>query len=728
MAQIVPYRQDVGARPVAGEKQRAVQEGFGQGVGQSAQRLAGAMSRGAEVWERQRIAQDEASALELDTGFAAEAREIQTEFLSMSGRNAVEAATTVRQRYDELESRYKGMAQNDRQRGMLGRVLSQRRERFDDKASKHLVQETETYLTTAATARIASLGTDLVSMPDGPERLAGIQAVRNEIDAKASRLGLDPAVADTEFLETISGVHQATVGALVEAGDPREAKSYLDRWGAQIKPDVLTRLREEVRKEVDTFEAITFWDANPAERPAPTVTAQVEGSPVTVTLRPPVSAPAGSGFGPRRSPGGVGSSNHQGVDFPVAPNTPVAASAPGVVRWRDDPDGYGRYAVIDHGNGLETVYAHLSRGTVAEGTRVEQGDIIAMSGGVRGAAGSGNSQGPHVHYEVRQNGEKVNPSAALGGEVTVQPGGGSPVIEALPTTLEDVYEAADAAAGDDWRRREVFRAEGVRRYNQGQAVRADAESEAERALQDYLPGGSKEVSSINDIPRELIGRVSPAARRGAAVAIENEQRGESDIDPVLSDDLFNYYANEAARDPAAFLARGDFTAERQRMSRGQINSLRQTRRSLLNGGPQAEDALKGMEDVITEYVEASGLVTGGANRTRRDAIEEARLRAGLANSVERYRTTHDGQNPDRETIIGFLNLLVREVEADTNGDGRSGRLRAFQAGNAEVEEVMTGQQRAAATQALRRQFPGTRSFTDAQIAAMHRRLVFGTSP
>lgn len=728
MVQIVPYRQDVAARPISGEKQRAVQEGFGQDIGAAASRVGQQAGQLANVWERQRIAQDEASALELDTGFAEEARALETGYLAMSGRNAVDAAEKVRADYAELEQRYSGMARNERQRGMLSRVLGQRRSRFESNASTHLVRETDVYRTSAAEARIASLTTDLVSMADGPDRLAGIQAVRNELDAEAARKGLAPEVAEVQFLSTISGMHEATVGSLIEAGDPTKARDYIERWGPQINPAKLTVLREAVRKEVDTFEAITFWDGAPA-RPAPTVTAEVEGSPITVTLRPPVAARVGSGFGPRRSPGGVGSSDHKGVDFPVPVNTPVTASAPGVVRWRDDPDGYGRYAVIDHGNGLETLYAHLGRGTVADGTRVEQGDVIAMSGGARGAPGAGNSQGPHVHYEVRQNGERVNPEQALGRETTVRPGAASLVAEAQPETLEDVYDRADAAAGDDWRRREVFRAEGVRRFNQRRSIRSDAESEAERQLQEYLPGGAKEVTSVNDIPRSIIDAVSPGVRRGAAVAIENEQKGEDAVDPDAASDAYNYFMNEAARDPASFLARGDFTEFRGRvLTRGQVDSLRGVARGLRTATPETEDVLKGMNDVITEYVEQAGLITGGVNRTREDAVEEARLRAGLDNSVRRFMETHDGRPPNREEVIGLLNLLVREVEADTNRDGRSGRLRAFQAGNAPVEEVMTGQQRSAATQALRRQFPGTRTFTEAQIAAMHRRLVFGTAP
>lgn len=656
--------------------------------------------------------------MELDTGFAEEARQIETSFLTMSGRNAVDAAERVKTEYDELETRFRGLAQNERQRGMLTRVLGQRRTRFDGNASTHLVRETETYRSTAAEARIASLGTGLVSMADGPDRLAGIQAMRNEIDAEVARKGLDAEVAEVKFLEAISGVHVATVGALVEAGDPTVAREYIERWGPQIAPDALTRLREGVRKEVDTFEAVTFWDEAPA-RPAPTVTGEVSGTPVTVTLRPPVAGPAGSGFGPRRSPGGVGSSNHRGVDYPVPMNTPVTASAPGVVRWRDDPDGYGRYAVVDHGNGVETVYAHLARGSVAEGARVEQGDVIGMSGGARGAAGSGNSQGPHVHYEVRQGGTAVNPAGALGRETTVRPGQASLAPEAQPQTLEDVYEQADAAAGDDWRRREVFRAEGVRRFNRERAVRSDAESEAERALQPYLPGGEKEVGSVAEIPRGIIGAVSPATVRAAAVSIQNKAEGEAGLDRASANDTFNHLADLAATDAPAFLALGELTQYRGILTEGQMNTLRGQRRSLATAGGRAEvtSLPSGVSEVVTAYLAEARIDTA----TVEGAERKAALLQWVMDSANRMETP-----PDRNGLIGLVRLGLRNISPpDADGNGQRGEARAFEVrGPVRAEEVMSAPQRASAMRSLRDQYGATARITEAQIQARHRRLTF----
>lgn len=95
---------------------------------------------------------------------------------------------------------------------------------------------------------------------------------------------------------------------------------------------------------------------------------------------------------------------HGGVDFPVPAGTNVfAADAGTVVTVRKLDYSYGHYIIIDHGNGFQTLYAHNSKILVKEGQRVEQGDIIALSGS------TGNSTGPHCHFEVRINGNRVNP-------------------------------------------------------------------------------------------------------------------------------------------------------------------------------------------------------------------------------------------------------------------------------------------------------------------------------
>ena len=95
---------------------------------------------------------------------------------------------------------------------------------------------------------------------------------------------------------------------------------------------------------------------------------------------------------------------HTGVDFALPKGTPVRAAADGVVkavRWSQS--GYGIHIVLDHGGGVETVYAHLLTASFPVGTALERGKIMALSGS------SGNSTGPHLHFEVRVNGKAVDP-------------------------------------------------------------------------------------------------------------------------------------------------------------------------------------------------------------------------------------------------------------------------------------------------------------------------------
>jgi len=112
-----------------------------------------------------------------------------------------------------------------------------------------------------------------------------------------------------------------------------------------------------------------------------------------------------SNFGMRRHPISGYQRMHQGIDFAVGYGTPIVAAADGVVvearRW----GGYGNWVRIRHSNGLETGYGHLSRfaSGLRAGQRVRQGEVVAFSGS------TGASTGPHLHYEVWRNGQRINP-------------------------------------------------------------------------------------------------------------------------------------------------------------------------------------------------------------------------------------------------------------------------------------------------------------------------------
>ena len=128
----------------------------------------------------------------------------------------------------------------------------------------------------------------------------------------------------------------------------------------------------------------------------------------------PVEGRLMSSFGQRNDPFSGEGTYHAGVDISAPSGTPVQAAADGTVIQLGGINGYGRLVVVDHGNGYETFYAHLSRIDVIEGQDVRRGQTIGAVGS------SGRATGPHLHYEVRVHRVPVNPYRFLAKPAAVQ--------------------------------------------------------------------------------------------------------------------------------------------------------------------------------------------------------------------------------------------------------------------------------------------------------------------
>lgn len=198
----------------------------------------------------------------------------------------------------------------------------------------------------------------------------------------------------------------------------RLVASHDELVGAQrAKETVLASIesdREEFVAEVDALQAQSaalaakIAAAQAAAARAASVPSPEEGTSVAPVPAPsasgfawPVSGPVTSGFGPRWG------RMHEGIDIAVPSGTPVGASAAGTVIHAGWLGGYGNLVVVDHGNGISTAYAHNTSYAVAVGQQVAQGQVLAYSGS------TGNSSGPHVHFEVRVNGAAVDPLGYL---------------------------------------------------------------------------------------------------------------------------------------------------------------------------------------------------------------------------------------------------------------------------------------------------------------------------
>jgi murein DD-endopeptidase MepM/ murein hydrolase activator NlpD len=153
-------------------------------------------------------------------------------------------------------------------------------------------------------------------------------------------------------------------------------------------------LLKRLRIKITTRSAASAPLASPA---IPVPVGTVRRTPSARGLIMPVDGTLTSTYGPRWG------RMHQGIDLAAPIGRPIAAAAAGTVVFAGWEDGYGQMVVIDHGGGITTAYAHQAAIGVSAGQSVGQGTIIGVVGN------TGNSTGPHLHFEVRINGAATDP-------------------------------------------------------------------------------------------------------------------------------------------------------------------------------------------------------------------------------------------------------------------------------------------------------------------------------
>jgi murein DD-endopeptidase MepM/ murein hydrolase activator NlpD len=153
--------------------------------------------------------------------------------------------------------------------------------------------------------------------------------------------------------------------------------------------ETLTRIEEEQKVKKQAF-------SSSANEPA-----------WTGAFKAPADALTSGVFGSARLYNGVKKNQHTGLDFRVSTGTPVHASNAGTVILARPLYFEGNCVAVDHGQGLITLYFHLSEFKVKEGEKVDRGQILALSGG------TGRSTAPHLHFAVRWQGEYLNPATLL---------------------------------------------------------------------------------------------------------------------------------------------------------------------------------------------------------------------------------------------------------------------------------------------------------------------------
>jgi murein DD-endopeptidase MepM/ murein hydrolase activator NlpD len=264
------------------------------------------------------------------------------------------------------------------------------------------VSETPDYLSFIVSA---SSFRDIVDSFEFMERI-GLQDKRiakQVEDSKRRAAAQRAATAETRRVQaaTVSVIEARTEEARAVRNELASSRDSLAA-ARRLKQDAIFDARETREDYLEEVEALAAESASLAEaiREAQAQAASTSagtGTPSAWGFVWPVNGPVVSGFGMRWG------RMHEGIDITASTGTPIWASAAGTVIWSSWRGGYGNCVVVDHGNGLATLYAHASAVLVSVGQRVSQGQTVALVGS------TGNSSGPHLHFEVRVNGVAVDP-------------------------------------------------------------------------------------------------------------------------------------------------------------------------------------------------------------------------------------------------------------------------------------------------------------------------------
>jgi murein DD-endopeptidase MepM/ murein hydrolase activator NlpD len=378
---------------------------------------------------------------------------------------AASTAAPAQDLESKLEAKEAKLSKVRERRGVLTTTISRYGDRIDRLTAEVAVLHTrEAAVRVRLDAKQAELDRAVAQLDVAKKHLAAMRArLKRALVALRDRLvamyesgtpdmlslivganGYDELVNRTEYLDRIHGMDEAVVGRVRELRDQvkrtvarlRTAKDQIEsardaiaseeqalasaRSAVQQRQAALVSARTErlgalrtIRQHEEELDgSVAAIQGKIAAELAATGSAPLPAGPIQggsgSGLIWPVDGPVVSGFGPRTINGSY--EYHPGIDIAVPSGTPIRAAAAGTVIFTEPESssgGYGNYTCIDHGGGLSTCYAHQESFAVSAGQQVSQGQVIGYSDC------TGYCFGPHLHFEVRIDGEVTDPMAYL---------------------------------------------------------------------------------------------------------------------------------------------------------------------------------------------------------------------------------------------------------------------------------------------------------------------------
>lgn len=438
---------------------------------------------------------------------------------------------------------------NDAQREVFRQQAGQLGLAFQAQAQTHEFAEMRTYEMSVLDGGIMTASEEAAVAYDNPQR---VEAAIAQIGTLAEeKLRVHGGLSANERTARIQVLQSASVMQVIKAAADNDdlslARGYAAKYDDVLTADDKLKFDAMITPAMDaelarTITAEVFSGSDAAPR------AEITGE--DVVLEAPVDAPITSRQGARNAPatrgGGRGSTQHGGNDYGSPIGTSVRASAAGRVKFAGERGGYGNLVIVEHADGRETWYAHLSEIGVRQGQNVDSRAQIAKTGD------TGNVTGPHLHYEVRVGGRPVDPSTQLGqrnagaarrADAPARPQG-------PPATRLEAHERADAMLGSRAtpEQRAAVRREVDRTWALREEAREDQAASAVESAQTWLAANNGNFAGMPASLRAAVPAkyMDDLIRYGEAFAKKDEVRETPpEIYALISDDRALFALSDA---------------------------------------------------------------------------------------------------------------------------------------------------------------------------------------
>lgn len=530
----------------SGERFRAANDGGGVagGIARGLQIAGQAGSDWAATQDAINAQYDRTMARSLGLEFRKRAGEIEMQFKTLKGENAMLQGPAMQKALEDLRSEYLGKAGNERMGRFLGEIVDERAAATAQSMSGHTIEQGFVFQNETISSELTENAENAANSLERPEEHSRfISAARDNLKELGELNGWDEATLKSKTRMTLSTVHDAAITQMLNQPDADldTAWAYFraneDEMTASARNEAMAKFKGPMDTRIAQADFYSLLGGN-SSPPAETGGGADGSAPGITPRQRPVAGATGDGFAQHRARGSAG------IDIPAAAGTAIKPAAEGVVVEAGTGKTGGNFVRIRHPDGTMTSYMHMQHPPkLAEGDRVTPSTVIGTVGM------TGRASGNHLHLEVKDaQGRQIDPEEYLKGASVL-----GTADEPREWDIGALHAEIDKkVASKEWtfERGERARNYALNRVERDTAIMAQRESQAYEDALDWVLTNRDNFTDLTKLPKAIRDRL-PSDRLlqlgNMADSIKTEKEGggiKANGDVATALDMERFYEPE----------------------------------------------------------------------------------------------------------------------------------------------------------------------------------------